>query len=186
MDIDLNACTSGDGQAWDHFVSLSSGLILAAIRRTAGHQLDATGLPDIDDLLQAVYLRLVKDDFRLLKSFNPSKASMSTWLTIVTRSVTIDTLRKRRLPTVPIHDSVPSHVTQEPASSTARGEEVNFGAIAPVHLLTERQRLVLAMLLEDDMTVPDVAQILKINEQTVRSTKHKAIERLRKAMEAES
>ncbi|MDG1899778.1 MAG: sigma factor-like helix-turn-helix DNA-binding protein, partial [Phycisphaerales bacterium] len=73
-----------------------------------------------------------------------------------------------------------------PASSTARGEEVDFGAIAPVHLLTERQRLVLAMLLEDDMTVPDVAQILKINEQTVRSTKHKAIERLRKAMEAES
>lgn len=186
MDIDLNACTSGDGLEWDKFVSLSSPVILAAVRRTAGNQLNTRGLPEIDDLLQAVYLRLVKDDFKLLKSFDPERASMVTWLTIVSRSVTIDTLRKRRLATISFNDSVPAHVDTEPSSSTSDAGRKDFSAIAPIHLLTERQRLVLAMLLEDDMTVSEVAQVLKINEQTVRSTKHKAIERLRKALKAES
>lgn len=49
----------------------------------------------------------------------------------------------------------------------------------PLHILTARQRLVLTLLYDDEKSVAEVASILDVNEQTVRSTKHKALERLR-------
>jgi RNA polymerase sigma-70 factor (ECF subfamily) len=48
-----------------------------------------------------------------------------------------------------------------------------------MHLLTDRQRLVLQMLFDDDLTVEQVARRMGVDEQTVRSTKHKALTRLR-------
>ena len=49
-------------------------------------------------------------------------------------------------------------------------------------LLTDRQRLVLHLLYQDEQPVDVVAKMLQVSEQTVRSTKHKALERLRAAM----
>ena len=51
----------------------------------------------------------------------------------------------------------------------------------PWHLLTARQRLVLRMLFDQRMTVCRAAALLGVDEQTVRSTKHKALSRLREA-----
>ena len=180
MEIDLTACMQGDVAAWNQFCSETAGVILAAIRRTAGSQLRDPALPDIEDLVQSVYLRLVKHDFRLLKSYDSTKASLVTWLTLVARSTTIDALRKRKHPTIAIQDS--------DATGTSSGiedrEAADLEQVAPLHLLSARQRVVLALLFEDEMTVPEAAAVLGVKEQTIRSTKHKALEHLRKAMQA--
>ena len=184
MEIDLKSCLQGDLEAWDRFCDQTAGIILAAIRRTAGSQLDDPAMPDVDDLLQAVYLRLVKHEFRLLASYDPTRASLVTWLTIVARSTTIDALRRRRLPA---HSIDAEHAPELPAP-TGTASEMGSGTldeVAPLHVLTERQRLVLVLLFEDQRTVPEAAGILGVGEQTIRSTKHKALERLRKAMTAD-
>ena len=178
MDTELTACMQGDVAAWNQFCSETTGVIQAAIRRTAGTQLQDPALPDIEDLVQAVYLRLVKHDFRLLNSYDPAKSSLVTWLTLVARSTTIDALRRRKQPTVAIQES------DAPACSPVHSEPVDLEQVAPLHLLTERQRLVLALLFEDEMTVSEAAAVLGVEEQTIRSTKHKALEHLRKAMQA--
>ena len=49
----------------------------------------------------------------------------------------------------------------------------------PAGLLTERQMLVLKCLYDEEKDVSEVAQLLKIDAQTVRSTHHKALLRLR-------
>lgn len=49
----------------------------------------------------------------------------------------------------------------------------------PLHLLSARQRLVLRMLFDEDMSVAEAAQVLGVDHQTIRSTKHKALSRLR-------
>ena len=56
----------------------------------------------------------------------------------------------------------------------------------PVQLLTGRQKLVLSLLFEDEKSIPEAAELLGVTEQTVRSTKHKALERLRKHFSAET
>ena len=128
---------------------------------------------DVDDSVQDVFVRLVKDDCRLLKSYDPKRASLSTWLTLVARSVAIDHLRKRRLSTVPLEPGDP------PGSQRAAAHP-----LLPLHLLTARQRLVLRMLFDEGMTVAEAARTIGVGEQTIRSTKHKALSRLREHLGA--
>ncbi len=173
MDSNLNACIKGDKRGWDTFVSRWSPVIYAAVERTIQNRIAGTGGTrgdcEAEDIAQKVFFRLIKDDFHLLKSFDNERSSLSTWLTLIARSVTIDHLRRRKLPTVPLEN------TDAAASSS---EKLDVPDI-PLHQLSSRQRLVIHLLFEREMTVREAAVLLKIDEQTVRSTKHKALNRLR-------
>ncbi|MHC5113572.1 MAG: RNA polymerase sigma factor [Planctomycetota bacterium] len=174
MDVDLQACIDGDKRAWDAFVDRWSGLIVAAVRRTIRTRVGEVA--EIDDPVQEVFVRLVKDDYRLLKTFDSQRASLSTWLTLVARSTTIDHLRRRRLETVPLD-----------VDAIAPPPEPHAGTDAPalpLHLLTTRQRLVLRMLFDEELSVSEAARNLGVDDQTIRSTKHKAISRLREHLSA--
>ncbi len=64
--------------------------------------------------------------------------------------------------------------------STREGpDEAPASQTVPLHLLTARQRLVLRILFDDQKTVAEAARVIGVDEQTVRSTKHKALSRLR-------
>jgi RNA polymerase sigma-70 factor (ECF subfamily) len=115
-----------------------------------------------------------------LKTYDPSRASLSTWLTLVARSVTIDRLRARRLS---VHSLELGHVAQAPAAPASAADE---GPDLPLHILTGRQRLVLRLLFDEGRTVTEAAAMLAVDEQTIRSTKHKALSRLREHFERES
>ena len=93
------ALLNGDPDAWEDFVRRYGGLIVAAVRGLA----PASG--EIEDLTQDVFVRLCRDDFRLLRSYDPERAALSTWLTIVARSTARDALRRRRADSVPISPS---------------------------------------------------------------------------------
>lgn len=176
MTFDLQACLDGDKHAWDAFVDEHARLIYAAVRRTGGPQPGGvSGGDQFDDIVQDVFVRLVKNDYRLLRSFDPQRAALSTFLTLIARSVTIDHLRKHRVKALPLEAETDiAAPADEPPS--ASGIEI------PVHLLTTRQQLVLKMLFEEELPVEEVAILLEIDAQTVRSTKHKALTRLREHM----
>ena len=56
----------------------------------------------------------------------------------------------------------------------------------PQGLLTERQALVLRCLYDEERDVAEIAELLKIDAQTVRSTHHKALLRLREHFREEA
>ncbi|MHC4414668.1 MAG: RNA polymerase sigma factor [Planctomycetota bacterium] len=168
MNVDLQACLNGDKQAWDDFVDRSWAVILAAVRRTIGGRAGEAGGGDVDDSVQEVYVRLLKDEYRLLKTYDPGRASLSTWLSLVARSVTIDHLRRKRPKTVPLEAG-------ERPGPAPRSSEVSS---LPLHCLSPRQRLVLRMLFDEDMSVAEAARMIGVDEQTIRSTKHKALRRM--------
>jgi RNA polymerase sigma factor (sigma-70 family) len=163
--VDLTALCQGEKSAWDGFVRRYAGLIVSAIRGVAR---DGT---DIDDLVQEVYVRLCKDGFRLLRTYDPARAGLSTWLTIVARSTARDAMRRRQLPSSPL-DAVPERLLAVMPQTVERLK-------LPDALLSPRQRLVLTLLYDRDMEVADAAQTLGIDPQTVRSTHHKAMLKLR-------
>ena len=168
----LDALLRGDKAAWGAFVRRYAGLILAAVRGTA------PPTADIEDLAQEVFVRLCKDDFRLLRSYDPARAGLSTWITIVARSTARDALRRRRAETVPI-DAVPeSRLAVDPVEPSRRIK-------LPEALLSPRQREILAMLYDQEMDVADIARHLAIDPQTVRSAHHKAMIKLRAHFKAE-
>ncbi|HEV2673574.1 MAG TPA: sigma-70 family RNA polymerase sigma factor [Aliidongia sp.] len=163
---DLSGLLAGNKAAWDSFVARFAGLILAAVRRVVG----SDGI-DVEDIAQDVFVRLCKNDFRLLRQYDPTRAGLSTWLTIVSRSVAHDTLRRRRPQTQTIDVTPEAAFAVEPSIT----EKVKI----PDGLLSPRQQLVLTMLYERDMEVAEIAAMLSIDAQTVRSTHHKAMLKLR-------
>lgn len=184
MDIDLQACIDGDPQAWSAFVERTMPVIAAAVRRVI--RPGPAGSRELaEDAIQEVFVRLIARDYRLLRMYDEERAKLTTWLTVVARSTAIDMLRRRRLETVSLDAEPPgaalaaSHV-DPPNDASAKGAEL------PLHLLTDRQRLVLTLLFDDGLPVSKAAIVLGVDDQTVRSTKHKAIARLRAHFESES
>ncbi len=163
---DLGPQLRGEAGAWQTFVQRYAGLVAAAVRGVAREA------AEVEDLAQEVFLRLCRDDFRLLRSYDPARAGLSTWITIVARSTARDALRRHRPVTVPI-DAVPEvQLSVDPAEPV---EKLKL----PEALLSPRQREILSMLYDRDMEVAEVAARLGIDPQTVRSAHHKAMIKLR-------
>jgi len=173
--LDLEACLRGDKTAWDTFVNHAAPIVFSAVRRTLRHYDAAAGASDAEDMAQDVFVRLVKDDFRLLRSYDAGRSALGTWLTLISRSTTIDHLRRRKAPTVPL-DAVGE--PQAPAAEPA-GEGALRELAVPPDLLSARQQLVLRLLFDDGLSVEEAAETLRVEPQTIRSTKHKAILKLR-------
>ena len=154
-----DALLRGEKAAWDAFVRRYGGLVVAAVRGVA------LAYGDVEDLTQDVFVRLCKDDFRLLRSYDPGRASLSTWITIVARSTARDGLRRRRGESVPI-DMVPeAQLAIDPVEPV---EKLKL----PEALLSPRQREILAMLYDREMEVAEIAR-------SVRRAHHKAMLKLR-------
>ena len=167
--IDLRTLLTGNKRAWDGFVSAAAPLINAVVRRTlASYRLSEE---DVMDAAQDVFVRLCASDYRLLKTYDPARAGLSTWLAVVARSAAIDHARRRRQANVPLDDV--------PESSLGVEDRHVEKLKIPQGLLTERQILILRCLYDEEKDVAEVAQLLKIDAQTVRSTHHKALLRLR-------
>src|SRR6202022_3405397 len=96
----LEALARGERGAWEAFVRRYAGLVVAAVRgvaREAG---------EVEDLVQEVFVRLCRDEFRLLRTYDPARARLSTWITIIARSTARDAMRRHRPVVVPI-EAVP-------------------------------------------------------------------------------
>jgi RNA polymerase sigma-70 factor (ECF subfamily) len=174
--IDLRSLAAGHKRTWDAFVAAASPVINAVVRRAMStYRLNED---DVMDAAQDVFVRLCANDFRLLKTYDPARAGLSTWLAVVSRSAAVDFARRRRQATAPI-DEVPESVL---AVEDRHVEKLKI----PEGLLTERQTLILKCLYDEERDVAEIAQLLKIDAQTVRSTHHKALLRLREHFKGEA
>jgi len=172
--IDLTACIAGDALAWDRFVVAATPIIVAiarsAVRRGRG--------AEIEDIAQEVFLRLLKDDHRLLRAFNPSRARLATYLAVITRTVVYERQRRRSLPMA--RDADPSWVADRGAETVMRERDIAEATRSlPLEALSEQQRTVLVLMHRQGLSVDEVAQRLGVAAQTVRSAHHKAVSRLR-------
>ena len=172
QDSNLDGLLRGDSGAWEAFVRRYAGLVVAAVR---GIALETA---EIEDLTQEVFLRLCKDDFRLLRSYDASRAGLSTWLTIVARSTARDAMRRHRPMSVPIETVPEGRLAIDPVEPVRKLK-------LPEALLSPRQREILTMLYDREMEVSEIALALGIDPQTVRSAHHKAMVKLRAHFRAE-
>jgi DNA-directed RNA polymerase specialized sigma24 family protein len=169
----LEALARGEKGAWEAFVRRYAGLVVAAVRGIAREG------TEVEDLVQEVFLRLCRDDFRLLRSYDPARAQLSTWVTIIARSTARDAMRRHRPVVVPIEAIPEGRLAGDPVEP---GRPLKL----PQALLSPRQREILTMLYDREMEVAEVATALGIDPQTVRSAHHKAMVKLRAHFKAEA
>ena len=185
----LDALRHGEPRAWQSFCQDHAGLVLHVVRQTFGRY-GLHGEPhDIEDVGQEVFIRLSKQDFALLKKFDPERAKLTTFLRVVASSTAIDWLRRRRPQSEDIDDhagaladerSLRAFDAIDQPDTALQAVEERVGEAG----LSERQRAILTLMFDEDMDVEDIAAKLGIAAQTVRSAKHKALTKIRDAFVA--
>lgn len=92
----VQRCVKGNKQAWDEFTVRYSRLIYNYIHSVLNLKgSDQFSQNDIHDLFQGIFLSLVKDDFKKLRSFKAKNGcSLASWLRQLTINATIDYIRR--------------------------------------------------------------------------------------------
>src|SRR3546814_11653788 len=102
--------------------------------------------------------------------------SSDLWPTVVANSAAVDHLRRLRRRT--------EDIEAQPESVLAVDPVVRHEVKIPEGLLSPRQALVLELLYQRDMTPGEVAEVLGIDPQTVRSMHHTPLVKLRTPFQA--
>jgi RNA polymerase sigma factor (sigma-70 family) len=170
--IFVQALVAGDERSWGVFVERFYPVIASAVRKTFRTYCAGLDDADVEDVIQEVFLRLCKANCRLLRFYRPDRASLATWVHVIARSMALDFLRRRPVDTCTLDDEALDIAAEdEPPPATVE---------IPAEILSERQRVVMHLLYDREFSVASVAQMLSVDTQTVRSTRHKALVKLRR------
>jgi RNA polymerase sigma factor (sigma-70 family) len=164
--------------AWDELIAKHTRLLLAVARSFGG------GRDEAMERYAYILEKLYESDFRRLRTFDPeSGAGFSTWLTVTTRRLCLDHYRNRYGRQRPrlndkvdplralrrrIMDSVSSDVDADslsdsaiiPGDTKAVIDERDSALRAELVRLAPRDRLLLALRFEDDLSASRISQIL--------------------------
>jgi RNA polymerase sigma-70 factor (ECF subfamily) len=171
-------CDEQDGSAWTEFVRAIEPRLKAEVRATLRRRGVAACAEDVEEIVQGIHLRLVKDDFRLLRSFDPRLSSLSTWLAKVAKSAALDHLRRQpRVSFFPLEDA----------------ENVSVAAIVPLEplefpegVLTPRESQILQLVFEEGLSTEEAAREMGIAPKTAFNHKSSALSALRNYLDGES
>ena len=170
----------GHNGAWTSFVDAAAPVIIAQVRRCFARYSARLDIVDIEDVSQEVFIKLSQKNFALLRKYDPERARLNTYLGIVAHSVSVDYLRKRTVK----HETVDDYSLQLAAPGQFQQSDLKqITSLVPATLLSDRQCLVLKKLFDEDLDVLDLAKELGTTAQTIRSTKHKALAKLRQHFE---
>lgn len=184
----MQRCVKGDALAWDEFISRYSRLIYNYIHSILRlHGINRPAQDSVSDLFQEIFLSLLKDDFRKLRTFKAKNGcSLASWLRQVTVNHTIDYLRKTR-------GSV--SLEEEDSEGTPLKDRLVDGAPTPQHESVRQDKLAhledcisrleiddryfLELHLNRGFSLEELKEILKIGRGAVDMRKLRIIERLR-------
>lgn len=172
---DLDRCLAGDQFAWRRFVETFSPRIHAVADRVVRSRYPRSGRADVLDASQYVFIRLIQNDFKRLRTWDSARGTLGTWIAVVARSAVLDWVRAASRGD---HVSLDEYGDVAEAAVPPHEESLRRSQI-PEGLLSPRQTMVMKLIYEEDMDIGDVARTLSVRQQTVRSLKHQAVLKLR-------
>ena len=97
-DIDsklIDRCLAKEPGAWNDFVDRYMGLIYHVIQHAGYARSRVLSSEDIEDIAAEVFLKIVDDDYSILKKFK-GMSSLPTYLTVIARRICVKQLIKRQ------------------------------------------------------------------------------------------
>jgi len=90
----IEGCLIGDKDSWDNFVKTYTKLVYSFIYRTLelkGYKIESD---IVSDLHQELFLSLLQDNFRRLRTFRWERnCSLATWIGVVTRNLVLNFIK---------------------------------------------------------------------------------------------
>jgi len=175
----VGRCVSGDTEAFASLVDRYRARVFGLILRMVGNREDA------EDIAQEAFVRA----YRGLHTFDRSQR-FAPWLYRVATNHCVSALRRKRLPTVPLVVDVDGEerelplpdLTYEPERRLLQSEERRElrGAILA---LPDRYRAAILLYHMEELSYEEIAHVLEVPLNTVRTYLHRARALLRKALQ---
>jgi RNA polymerase sigma-70 factor (ECF subfamily) len=178
----VGRCIRREPGAWVEFVDRFKGTVLALARRYLklnGHFPDE---PELEDIVQEVFLAVVRRDFRLLRNYDPAY-TFKTYLGVITRTEVHRLLRRRR-PLVGAPEELEGAAASaaETPDGVADAEEKEV-LLRALEELPHRDGEILKLRFLRELDYRAIASALNIPEssvgQTIFRAKQRLLERLR-------
>lgn len=93
----LERCLQRKPRAWEDFVDRFLGLVVHVVNHTAQARNLRISAEDRDDLCAEVFVRLIRDDFAVLRRFR-AQSSLATYLTVVARRIVVKEVLRTKVP----------------------------------------------------------------------------------------
>jgi RNA polymerase sigma-70 factor (ECF subfamily) len=129
-DIDrslIDRCVRKEPGAWTDFVDRYMGLIYHVIQHAAYARSRAVSSEDVEDIAAEVFLKIVDDDYAILRKFK-GMSSLPTYLTVIARRIAVKELIKR-------------HREQELGHANAHRAFVDDGASGEVEAIASAEEV---------------------------------------------
>jgi RNA polymerase sigma-70 factor (ECF subfamily) len=178
----VTRCIRREPGAWVEFVDRFKGTVQALARRYLklnGHLPDE---PELEDIVQEVFLAVIRRDFRLLRNYDATY-TVKTYLGVITRTEVHRMLRRRR-PLVGTGEELEGAGPTVPSSSDGAADaEEKEVLLRALDELPQRDAEILKLRFLREMDYRAIAGALNIPETSVGQTlfraKQRLVERLR-------
>jgi RNA polymerase sigma-70 factor (ECF subfamily) len=182
----VEAVLQREPAAWPTFFAKYERLVISCIRKVMRRYGAGFNDEDVEDLVSATALNIVKDDYKKLRAFEPTRGyKLSSWIGLIATNTAHDALR-RRAPTevwaaVALDDTapVPLASNEQLASDTLEAEDQARELRAAVAQLSPADRLFMDYYYVQELEPEMIARLMSISVNTVYSRKNKIREKLR-------
>ena len=182
----VRACAEGDADAWVRFVDRFGGLIATLARRMLDRRTGRSAETDVDEIAAGVFLALLKGDRRLLRRYR-AEFRVSTYLGVICRTEVSRHLRGAGRRTVLLGDDLDGRGIADPGASTPLAlllQQERDAAVlslrAALDELAPRDRLILTLKYLDGLDYGRIADVLRVERDSVGQLLHRAKARLAK------
>jgi RNA polymerase sigma-70 factor (ECF subfamily) len=146
-DIDrslIDRCLRKEPGAWNDFVDRYMGLIYHVIQHAAHARSRVLSSEDIEDIAAEIFLKIVDDDYAILRRFKGS-SSLPTYLTVISRRICVKELIRR-------------HREEELSHTSAHRASMDDGAVDDIEAIVSAEEV--ERMLED--LPPREAEVVRL------------------------
>jgi RNA polymerase sigma-70 factor (ECF subfamily) len=183
----LEDVLAGDQRAWRHFQQRFEKLIGLCVRKVMRRYQARHTQDDVDDIVAEVWLLLLADDRRRLRSFDATRGlRLGTWLGQIARNHAIDHLRRRRRESYLEDIAEREQLAVCYATPHEHLERRQAYALAEraIERLKEHERRFLLSCYRDDQTPAQLARELGVSVNAVYSRRFKVRAKLNRIVSA--
>jgi RNA polymerase sigma factor (sigma-70 family) len=186
----LIGCFNGDRYAQGDFVARFSDLVYYTVLNALKAKSAEWQTRDLEDLYQTVFMRLLERRCRRLRQFRGSNGcSLRSWIRMITVHTVIDHLRSRkdamahssRLDTSYFMNNLRAELIDPDLvlDRVQQMDRVHQGLLS----LVPRDRLFIKLHWLKELSIQEVAGILGVSKNNAYSIKHRALNRLKTALQ---
>lgn len=185
----LTGCIRGDPDQQEAFVRHYSNLVFATIHGVVRSKSAFLAELDIEDLHNTVFLRLFERQCRKLRQYQGRNGcSLASWIRMITVRIVLDYFRSKKDALAKperVMDlaEFPAMVSDEPSPLAQLNQKQQAKLIETgLESLSHRDQLMIRLHFFEGRSLSHVARVLNVTMSNVHSVKHRAVNRLKHAV----